>query len=75
MNELVNTIDENIFDNLEVATDSYTANLETPHPCPSCSITWTTTVIMISAHIINKKKIYQRSIFHLNPHHHVFLAA
>ncbi|CAG5052217.1 unnamed protein product [Parnassius apollo] len=38
MNELANIIDGNIFDNLEVATDSDTANLETPHPSPSCSI-------------------------------------
>ncbi|CAH2094046.1 unnamed protein product [Euphydryas editha] len=38
MNELVNIIDENIFDNLEVAKDSDTANLETPHPSPSCTI-------------------------------------
>ncbi|CAB3240062.1 unnamed protein product [Arctia plantaginis] len=39
MNELVNIIDGDIFDNnLEVATDSDTANLETPHPSPSCSV-------------------------------------
>ncbi|CAB3256947.1 unnamed protein product [Arctia plantaginis] len=39
MNELVNIIDGDIFDNnLEVARDSDTANLETPHPSPSCSV-------------------------------------
>ncbi|XP_047521302.1 uncharacterized protein LOC125060441 [Pieris napi] len=37
INELANIIDADIFDNnLEVASDSDTANLETSHPSPSC---------------------------------------